>query len=162
MIWKQENAIHKSCYSLRGFFVLNTFLREKLQGLRSTWCQSEEDRTTLIIPDPSTRRFTDDTEGNWPYIITKDPQISFCLVCKEEKDTLVTSYHGNWLNMHDSDCAWGHRNRLPTWLGREISYCHSGKDDRNRNQDYTESTKNKQLVILWFPLSRTINSLNHT
>lgn len=42
---------------------------------RGTWCQSEGDIRSLIIPDPSTRRFTDDTEGNWPYIATKDPQI---------------------------------------------------------------------------------------
>ena len=103
--------------------------------------------------DPSTRRFTDDTEGNWLCITTKDPQISFCLVYKQDKDKLVTSYYGKCLNTHDSDCAWGGRNWLPTWPGREVSCSYTGKDDRNRNQDDSESIKNMQLVILWFPLS---------
>lgn len=168
VIWKHANAIHKSCCSLKGFFILNTFLRKISKGVRRrTWCQREEDIRTLIIPDPSTRRFTDDTEGNWPYITTKDPQISFCLAYKQEKDKLVTSYYGNCLNTHDSDCAWGSSNWLPTCLGSKISCSHLGKDDRKRNQDDSESIKNMQLLIVWFPLSSSttgpsMNGLSHT
>lgn len=47
------------------------------KNLDYTWC--------------NTGRFTNDTEGNWSYITTKDSQISFCLVYKQEKDKLVAS-----------------------------------------------------------------------